>query len=150
MCISCGLFFFLRIRLPPKSTRTDTPFPYSTLFRSVQNILLQAGYAACLLWLGGMPNTLDAIAICVARLLVFYKAVQRLPLVGPLLFPIVGFYEAPIAAGLIGRSEEHPSELQSLMRISYAVFCLKKKQNTHKHNTQHARVDSIQPQLSQK
>src|SRR3546814_20666786 len=76
-------FFFLMIRRPPRSTRTDTLFPYTTLFRSHRfgkehffgNKTIEQGHAGH----GG------------------------------------------------GRSEEHTSELQSLMRISYAVFCLKKK-----------------------
>src|SRR3546814_3240743 len=87
------------IRRPPRSTRTDTLFPYTTLFRS-----------CC-------------------------SAGPRSPTVGPrppLLAP-------PPANGIRKvRSEEHTSELQSLMRISYAVFCLKKKKNRHQttHNRQ--------------
>src|SRR3546814_11596111 len=78
------LFFFLMLRRPPRSTRTDTLFPYTTLFRSQppRRCLCQAGG-------GGVLTRQRA-----------------------------------------GRSEEHTSELQSLMRISYAVFCLKKK-NTY-------------------
>src|SRR3546814_7738284 len=99
-CVLCVLFilkllssvrisafiFFLRIRRPPRSTRTDTLFPYTTLFRSPA------------------------------------RARRHCP--------------AP-PAGSLGsrsrgwRSEEHTSELQSLMRISYAVFCLKKKKLIH-------------------
>src|SRR3546814_18730825 len=76
-------FFFLMIRRPPRSTRTDTLFPYTTLFRS--------------------------------------RA-----------FPLAARREAghqidQVQNGQEPRSEEHTSELQSLMRISYAVFCLKKK-----------------------
>src|SRR3546814_4603320 len=95
------------IRRPPRSTRTDTLFPYTTLFRS------------------------------------------RFPLDG---FPEVEFdfrfparRESRVQYGTkspkVERSEEHTSELQSLMRISYAVFCLKKKtkkisnHNKHKHQT---------------
>src|SRR3546814_17993329 len=85
------LFFFLMIRRPPRSTRTDTLFPYTTLFRSLYDI---RGESACTsakprgkpLHIRGSP-----------------------PHLGP------------------DRSEEHTSELQSLMRISYAVFCLQKK-----------------------
>src|SRR3546814_14364260 len=85
-------FFFLMIRRPPRSTRTDTLFPYTTLFRS--------------------PWTFDTHV--------------------PLIFMGPGFktgvYHTPATpADLAVRSEEHTSELQSLMRISYAVFCLKKK-----------------------
>src|SRR3546814_5254306 len=76
------------IRRPPRSTRTDTLFPYTTLFRS-------AGA-------GAWARRLDACA----------RRSGRARARGP-----------PRA----GRSEEHTSELQSLMRISYAVFCLKKK-----------------------
>src|SRR3546814_11065678 len=86
------LLFFLMIRRPPRSTRTDTLFPYTTLFRS--KIAGRAFLGERVLPLLGFPVTL------------FGSAKQR-------------------------RSEEHTSELQSLMRISYAVFCLKKK----KHNT---------------
>src|SRR3546814_12642468 len=84
--LNCAFFFFLMIRRPPRSTRTDTLFPYTTLFRS-------SSYCAA-----ARPN-------CPVR-----------------------------RDGNGARSEEHTSELQSLMRISYAVFCLKKK-NNKKHKT---------------
>src|SRR3546814_4139354 len=95
MCSFC--FFFLMIRRPPRSTRTDTLFPYTTLFRSV---LLAAVWCR--------------------------DAVQRPRRGRPDRRP------GRQPTGLDGfphsrRSEEHTSELQSLMRISYAVFCLKKK-----------------------
>src|SRR3546814_3238096 len=92
------------IRRPPISTRTDTLFPYTTLFRSkrmlplIRQVLAEAG---C------VPTEIDAVA---------YTA-------GP---------------GLV-RAEEHTSELQSLMRISYAVFCLKKK------NTKQGQIAYNQP-----
>src|SRR3546814_5507022 len=85
------LFFFLMIRRPPRSTRTDTLFPYTTLFRSRKTsstILLR-----------------QTFAVQTKR--------TRIRLGGGLRERL--------------RSEEHTSELQSLMRISYAVFCLKKK-----------------------
>src|SRR3546814_12665636 len=108
------MFFFLMIRRPPRSTRTDTPFPYTTLFRSV------IAYAGAQLWLARL---LDAR---VAEL------VERLP---PAVTIEAGGWqvrlhrhEARLTDVVVaGRSEEHTSELQSLMRISYAVFCLKKK-----------------------
>src|SRR3546814_15507535 len=78
------IFFFLMIRRPPRSTRTDTLFPYTTLFRSCTYLLVTDPFA----W--------------------------------------------PINAAIVIRSEEHTSELQSLMRISYAVFCLKKKKKRQK------------------
>src|SRR3546814_9639922 len=88
MCVNVLflLFVFLMIRRPPRSTRTDTLFPYTTLFRS------RSGGLVCL----------------------------REPRSG---WNIRG----QSAGGRDRRSEEHTSKLQSLMRISYAVFCLKKK-----------------------
>src|SRR3546814_1205369 len=79
-------FFFLMMRRPPRSTRTDTLFPYTTLFRSAS----REGSCA-------LPAD---------------RSITRV---------------ATAAQSVIARSEEHTSELQSLMRISYAVFCLKKK-----------------------
>src|SRR3546814_4691713 len=87
------------IRRPPRSTRTDTLFPYTTLFRS---------HAA--------------------------RDRARLIAAAPEGVEAVGALDRP--AGILrdpdARSEEHTSELQSLMRISYAVFCLKKKNKTDK------------------
>src|SRR3546814_6822693 len=89
------LFFVLMIRRPPRSTRTDTLFPYTTLFRS------QGVYRG-----HGRP--------------VVHVAGIRRGAAGR------GGGAADAGAALL-RSEGHTSELQSLMRISYAVFCLKKK-----------------------
>src|SRR3546814_1971001 len=96
------------IRRPPRSTRTDTLFPYTTLFRSdVER--------------GRRQDRPDGTPVS-GRLL-------RSP--NPLTGGICG-----VAFGIAGeRSEEHTSELQSLMRISYAVFCLKKKKHTPKRNS---------------
>src|SRR3546814_2631066 len=98
------------IRRPPRSTRTDTPFPYTTLFRSALDDALHAGRGR------GVADILDDE-------------------VGQLLVAIVGHHLAQIAdihvAGAHHRSEEHTSELPSLMRTSYAVFCLKKKTTSH-------------------
>src|SRR3546814_12499604 len=82
-------FFFLMIRRPPRSTRTDTLFPYTTLFRSADR-----------------GNAVELAPVDIGGAL---------------------YQQGAGAAGAAGRSEEHTSELQSLMRISYAVFCLKKK-----------------------
>src|SRR3546814_13168032 len=90
-CTIC--VFFLMIRRPPRSTRTDTLFPYTTLFRSSQFI----GES------GGRAHDCGASR------------------------PLSGSAKTATAGAAAGRSEEHTSELQSLMRISYAVFCLKKK-----------------------
>src|SRR3546814_9455580 len=95
------------IRRPPRSTRTDTLFPYTTLFRSIAKVILFAGAA----------YILGAFAIAGGLMLVNveeFVQVTRLP----------GWV---VVAFGVTRSEEHTSELQSLMRISYAVFCLKKK-----------------------
>src|SRR3546814_7990297 len=98
--VSCTTsFFFLMIRRPPRSTRTDTLFPYTTLFRS----LLPPSMAE--FQHPGMPAP-DSMPGRLRKL-----------------------------AGGARRSEEHTSELQSLMRISYAVFCLKKKTHKTKHIT---------------
>src|SRR3546814_1944687 len=94
------------IRRPPRSTRTDTLFPYTTLFRSIRSTtdfrLVASGPGGGSV--AGVPcGTGDTVGACVAIAGTGVRAV---------------------------RSEEHTSELQSLMRISYAVFCLKKKKNT--------------------
>src|SRR3546814_10164792 len=96
------MFFFLMIRRPPRSTRTDTLFPYTTLFRSSHAHRIAA------------ERRLSEDEEAVARnnnqfLLQLLK--------------------------LLCRSEEHTSELQSLMRISYAVFCLKKKKTQSRSTT---------------
>src|SRR3546814_8549465 len=87
------------IRRPPRSTRTDTLFPYTTLFRSA------------------------------------FETARRTSCTGksrsssPKIWSVATTLPTPAIAGRF-RSEEHTSELQSLMRISYAVFCLKKKKKT--------------------
>src|SRR3546814_5711983 len=119
------------IRLPPRSTRTDTLFPYTTLFRSA----LYRGQAAAALsrrryrrpgagrGAARLSRRADA-----RRAAARYGPAQRLIVfvsgAGPLPHPTVQHNDL---GGGEGRSEEHTSELQSLMRISYAVFCLKKK-----------------------
>src|SRR3546814_3989864 len=113
------------IRRPPRSTRTDTLFPYTTLFRSIENMIEIS--------VGPLAERRDSAE---------YVRVQTL------------FHRAGIMgiASIFGhqmllRSEEHTSELQSLMRISYAVFCLKKKKKkqsinmlTHSHNIQNLKI----------
>src|SRR3546814_4363350 len=104
--------FFLMIRRPPRSTRTDTLFPYTTLFRSIS--FRPSGCT---------PPLVRASPVVLAA--------------HPRLGGAMGFlgsaggtdgFHLPTA---IFRSEEHTSEVQSLMRISYAVFCLKKKTTNH-------------------
>src|SRR3546814_5476553 len=107
------------IRRPPRSTRTDTLFPYTTLFRSGRG----AGQGAAAAF--ATPKLFQADAVAATGLV--DRPVARSHR-GPhgLRFPA----RHPARRGATGgRSEEHTSELQSLMRISYAVFCLKKKKN---------------------
>src|SRR3546814_19175643 len=107
MCVLCIFFFFLMIRRPPRSTRTDTLFPYTTLFRSVRLARAQAQGSHSVWHSLFTRSYLGYAAAC-------------------------GFGMAIMMAYIsASRSEEHTSELQSLMRISYAVFCLKKKKNTY-------------------
>src|SRR3546814_4472735 len=120
------------IRRPPRSTRTDTLFPYTTLFRSLllgrilrpaQLVLVSEGIllaartgSSCL---GRRPGWLDVIDRALRKRRIRLWSVDiahRRSAIG---------YE--VTTLLFRRSEEHTSELQSLMRISYAVFCLKKK-----------------------
>src|SRR3546814_11459606 len=91
-------FFFLMILRPPRSTLTDTLFPYTTLFRSAP---------------------VDGHAAIVGQRAIFGGVGQHL----------MDHQRQHGEGGGGERSEEHTSELQSLMRISYAVFCLKKKKN---------------------
>src|SRR3546814_12847806 len=104
-CVRIG-FFFLMIRRPPRSTRTYTLFPYSTLFRSPGDWGVQGPWhPGCGRGDRGAPQPTGSlmqrtVPVHMERVLNEYGA---------------------------WRSEEHTSELQSLMRISYAVFCLKKK-----------------------
>src|SRR3546814_7616027 len=104
------------IRRPPRSTRTDTLFPYTTLFRS---------------FLGGAVDTVDIIARVVkpvAHLLPRQAAALGSSPGQRLVDDLQSLSGAAIGSvERDERSEEHTSELQSLMRISYAVFCLKKK-----------------------
>src|SRR3546814_2632647 len=98
------------IRRPPRSTRTDTLFPYTTLFRSVKDEAV-AAFAD------------DAGAA--AQVSGLFKGLERDIVRGQILD--TGERIDGRDTKTVRRSEEHTSELQSLMRISYAVFCLKKK-----------------------
>src|SRR3546814_17940954 len=113
--MSCFYFMcFLMIRRPPRSTRTDTLFPYTTLFRSSRPEA--GGRTHPGRQIRGIAGEKGRCGMAGA------PARQRLYPGGALTAP-----DARIHAGQRSRSEEHTSELQSLMRISYAVFCLKKK-----------------------
>src|SRR3546814_2920879 len=121
-------------RRPPRSTRTDTLFPYTTLFRSIAAALASpasAGVGVTDLRVGQHPDKIRFVLDLTDRVdfLVFllpdpYRIVVDLPQVAFDL-PVDG--NSRQVGAISGRSEEHTSELQSLMRISYAVFCLKKK-----------------------
>src|SRR3546814_7894784 len=113
---------------PPTSTRTDTLFPYTTLFRSSPNRPGSSGY-----WAEGHCRRSAADGWGTkwphAPAVPTTSSVRR-----------CRPHPCSAAASTSGRSEEHTSELQSLMRISYAVFCLKKKthktyHSTHNHET---------------
>src|SRR3546814_6640997 len=107
-------FFFFMIRPPPRSTRTDTLFPYTTLFRSLFHNKFKDKIAS------GDPIT-DPLCsgnnngTCSQQITV----------------------DEAVTRGLELRSEEHTSELQSLMRISYAVFCLNKKKQQKRQEPSH-------------
>src|SRR3546814_1917461 len=104
-------------RRPPRSTRTDTPFPYTTLFRSLAGNASHASSAA--------NNVNPVVARMIARIALASCAALAVDAsAGSKRANTNTADDARIAAS---RSEEHTSELQSLMRISYAVFCLKKK-----------------------
>src|SRR3546814_1331408 len=104
------------IRRPPRSTRTDTLFPYTTLFRSLATMASAAAVVNRYLL---MPN--PPLAFCCRHAM--RRGVPHLPK-NP---SHETEYQNRIDQRERERSEEHTSELQSLMRISYAVFCLKKK-----------------------
>src|SRR3546814_2021753 len=110
------------IRPPPRSTRTDTLFPYTTLFRShgdAHAVPLDQGERRGKAGVAGTDHRHLAIGGTRQRRRVARQRRRR----G---FPIAADRDIAIIEGRV-RSEEHTSELQSLMRISYAVFCLKKK-----------------------
>src|SRR3546814_8913930 len=130
------------IRRPPRSTRTDTLFPYTTLFRSDAQLAQQTVVLRERLAKGETLDQIRADAFAVTR-----EAGKRVMGMRHFDVQLVGgaiLHEGKVAemrtgegktlvatlAAYLNRSEEHTSELQSLMRISYAVFCLKKKKNT--------------------
>src|SRR3546814_4039224 len=143
------MFLFLMLRRPPRSTRTDTLFPYTTLFRSREHrgdhrgvsladevrpiedlahderkvLRYHLGLLDCVLFD-------DAVAVTVARFLrLFLRRLLRGAFVGFDRLVILGrcLRHGQRGVEVDIRSEEHTSELKSLMRISYAVFCMKKK-----------------------
>src|SRR3546814_4464474 len=120
------------IRRPPRSTRTDTLIPYTTLFRSADRLARAQRRKRGGTAVPGRrhPRRLYHLFIVQHGILGTVRA--RTDGAGGLLCPCVGgdrhrgVRRRPVRDAAV-RSEEHTSELQSLMRISYAVFCLKKK-----------------------
>src|SRR3546814_14038263 len=110
------LFVFLMLRRPPRSTRTDTLFPYTTRFRSRRRARARQDGTA-------LQKLGDRSAQDVAPA----RACAGRPDRRSGVEPPVSQRRARPPSRCADRSEEHTSELQSLMRISYAVFCLKKK-----------------------
>src|SRR3546814_4978666 len=115
------------IRRPPRSTRTDTLFPYTTLFRSPPRLTRERAFwrSRCRIDENG-PQTAfgpDVAAYvcgtCADRIIRYDR-----------------YHYGRCRVRIRSRSEEHTSELQSLMRISYAVFCLKKKKHQNQTTTQ--------------
>src|SRR3546814_10746914 len=119
--LACLLFvvFFLMIRLPPRSTPTDTLFPDTTLLRSRPRASIDRA-------------TRTRVAICVPRVTFWISTIEPFECMR-ISHPYAKQRRALVTHRHVSRSEEHTSELQSLMRISYAVFCLKKK-NQQQHN----------------
>src|SRR3546814_2504708 len=120
-------FFFLMIRRPPRSTRTDTLFPYTTLFRSSGSCPELGADRRD----GPFDDDGDAVEHRGTRQRIQHRSVIELIDVHP---------------GVGGRqrlrSEEHTSELQSLMRISYAVFCLKKTKHYNDRQYLHSNTNT--------
>src|SRR3546814_5556049 len=110
------------IRRPPRSTRTDTLFPYTTLFRSRLRRRARRG----------LEQGLERQLVRPRRRVQFHTGDAR--------FRPEGGHRLRAKS----RSEEHTSELQSLMRISYAVFCLKKKKTQTIHNIMSINMSTIQ------
>src|SRR3546814_5638867 len=120
------------IRRPPRSTRTDTLFPYTTLFRSVRHVHVLAARIA-------QEHLFFAFAILQrAKLVGHAPARHHVP------SELGGILDIAARAGT-NRSEEHTSELQSLMRISYAVLCLKKNMLRRSNIPHQARETPCQP-----
>src|SRR3546814_4006983 len=121
------VFLFLRIRPPPRSTRPDTLFPYTTLFRSrARHFVLARNASAVSNLLRNRQQRVEGAGLAIdcnlhrcglTRREVITTAVTEISIIAP------------------QRSEEHTSELQSLMRISYAVSCLTKKKQSQINNT---------------
>src|SRR3546814_15966809 len=127
MCFVSRLL--LIIRPPPRSKRTATPLPYTTLFRSEIDCVITTGGTG----VTGRDVTPEAFKAVMEKEIEGFGELFRM-----LSYAKIGAstMQSRAIGGVAGgtyllRSEEHTSELQSLMRISYAVFCLKKKKKQH-------------------
>src|SRR3546814_6468580 len=131
------------IRRPPRSTRTDTLFPYTTLFRSHAKRCCYSNRKPCRSRdICRRPSTSCRRQ---SRAFALHRA-------GPSRYIRRRFHPEPYIGGNPGcwvtaRSEEHTSELQSLMRISYAVFCLKKKKKNIYYCITYIHISNITEQL---
>src|SRR3546814_9084988 len=130
------------IRRPPRSTRTDTLFPYPTLFRSLVSSIVKP---LALFSKGSVIHCIERNPLCgfkLSRSAGTVSTIEAISLrlgVSKVLLPSGKHAFLPVSSYAVSgglsndqhhtRSEEHTSELQSLMRISYAVFCLKQKKN---------------------
>src|SRR3546814_10402481 len=134
--MNCGVVV-LMIRRPPRSTRTDTLFPYTTLFRSVSDpAAVQAAVRQVKDRFGRIDALVNNAGIAVFKpilevTLEDWQRVMAVNLTGPfMMVQAVAPLMRDQGGGAIVRSEEHPSELQTIMRIPYAVLCLQKKTDT--------------------
>src|SRR3546814_4605208 len=110
------------IRRPPRSTRTDTLFPYTSLFRSIVRFDVAMDDALGVEVLNAQYEIAEPVAATLAAVGIGILVQANLHDDA-----LLAHLEDHVERVLFWRSEEHTSELQSLMRISYAVFCLKKK-----------------------
>src|SRR3546814_4804803 len=116
-------------RPPPRSTRTYTLFPSTTLFRSPVDDARTLTYSELKDEVCKAANALTELGLVSGDRVAIYMPMVPEAIVSMLACARLGIMNSVVFAGY--RSEEHTSELQSLMRISYAVFCLKKKNNTN-------------------
>src|SRR3546814_4700924 len=116
------------IRLPPRSTRTDTLFPYTTLFRSASLSVLALADRLATAEIPVLINGPTGTGKEVLSRFIHNRSPRR---ARPFIAVNCAAIPETMLEALLFRSEEHTSELQSLMRNSYAVFCLTKKNNTH-------------------
>src|SRR3546814_1060085 len=119
-------------RRPPRSTRTDTLFPYTTRFRDAVATQGTALYLEAAITLAALSGIM--LAVLGFLRLGFLANLLSHPVISGFITAsgiLIATSQVKHILGVSARSEEHTSELQSLMRISYAVFCLKKKKQQH-------------------